>query len=184
MKKILLIVLSLLVAGCATTGDRDPLAGISPDRVSSIQVGTFKAGAAEQPEFQQYFLIDNPFTVRKLTSLLATSDRIDPYLPGIGGLSWQSFLNEKGDPLAVTWIVNYGSRITINLPSRSHGEQYILTHSEPFCRSIYEHMVKQCPGVIEQLKKQYREVDQNLEDLLFKGKVRTKGTTTESTPTK
>lgn len=182
MKKNLPILLTLLFAGCATTSDRDPLAGISPDRVSSIQVGTFKVGAAEQPEFQQYFLIDNPSTVRKLTSLLATSDRIDPYLPGIGGLSWQRFLNEKGDPIAVTCIVNYGSRITINKPSETHGDYYVLTYSEPYCRTIYDLMVQHCPHEVEKLDKQYRKVGHTIEGLLFQNKKEeAKGTTNPAT---
>jgi hypothetical protein len=183
MKSIIPILLMCLTLGCTTPPQpSDPFSQLEANQVATIAVGTYKSGVDGQAEFVPAFTITDPNTVRHLALLAKDSPRIETILPGIGGLSSQQFLDKRGRPLAVTFILNFGNLLMIDRPGPTHDASMgVITRSEPFTRCIYDLMVKYWPEEIQKKQQLYKEVGQSLEDLLFEGKTRERHTTTKST---
>lgn len=176
---ICVFIIFALLSGCVSIKPTDPFAQLDFRNVESIVVKSWARDLDATPRdlSHQFIITDRP-TIEKLTGLLKDSQEISPYLPGIGCLSTQVFMDKKGRPLAHTGIVNFGSRIVITGPKDDDEVYRKVTYSKEFCRTIYDLMLQKSPEIIRRQQKHYKGVGESLEGLLFSEPKNRKAATT------
>ncbi len=124
----------------------------------------------KKARFVTYFRIDDPTTVRELTTAMR-NEKTQRNFPLIGILSYQQFIDQHGRVVANTRIVNWDNTVVVNAPFESGIGYYQDVRSPEFCRRIYDLMLTHCPKTIEAQRKFYTSVREDLESLLFKGEI-------------
>ena len=182
MRTVAAILVLVAVAGCTST--RAPFSARRVNRMVAVAVGETHLGdydpfAADEngvihdpvPQFATYFTITNPAVVAQLRSLVAEVPKYeDGFIPMVGVLSEQRFLDSRGAVLAQTHIVNFGNTVVIREAGNPPDGYHRLAHSRQFCRIVYDLMCERCPEKIEEQRAMYRRVNRRLETLLFEGK--------------
>jgi hypothetical protein len=158
MKAILAILVIVALTGCISVYDANPFAHPNVDRVRSIAL---TSGS-------RTFIISDSNVVHQLTQLITDGKRYEGLLPGIGYLSTQKYRDRNNNVLAEASILTWHNTVTINRPKNCEQSRFIII-SEPYCRMIYDLMLKNCPEEIERKRKAYQEAGWNLERLLFEG---------------
>jgi hypothetical protein len=180
MKKTVILV-SLLMAGCVGPKAQDPTALVDPSAITRVVVGEaivpevdpFAADQPKQsgkPKFKVYFTIDDQPTVHELIRLVSAMEkRVDFSVPAIGILSEQQFLNQDGDIILKTHIVNWKCCVVLTDGPGTGPDYRTEGFSKEFCEIIFRQMRERSPEIIKSQQESYQELGLTLEGLLFRG---------------
>jgi len=169
------------VAGCMGPKDRDPAARVDPGSIARVWVGETalaeedpfaddRLGPSGEPKFNTYFTIDDPATAQKLVGLVAAMEkRADFGVPAIGILSEQRFLDQNGDIVLRTHIVNWKCCVVLTGGPDADPRYRAEGSSREFCEIIFRQMRERSPEVVKSQRERYRELGLALEGLLFGG---------------